>query len=120
MKTVSQHIEHIKSKPHHVRKRIAFGAAAVITAVVALVWLVGSLATGAFALKPTSFAQSTGQENPTVTDSENENHPAVGGITGAAAALQNEDESTSAHIEIVDTTPSKAQTKKAEPTVIPF
>lgn len=121
MRTIFEHIEHVKGKPHHIRKRVAFGTAAVLTAVIALVWLAGSLATGAFALKPTSFAQSTGQESSTVTGSENGNQNIAGVLAGqAAAALQNDSASVPAHIEIVDTTPSKAQAKKAEPTVIPF
>ncbi|HEY4501410.1 MAG TPA: hypothetical protein VJI70_04105 [Candidatus Paceibacterota bacterium] len=114
MKTIFDHIERVKGKPHHVRKRVAFGVAAFGAALIALVWLVGSLGTGAFALKDTSFAQSIGQEGVVVAGSENGSP----NIAGVGAALSNT--SAPAHIEIVDTTPSKAQTKKAEPTVIPF
>lgn len=114
MKTVSQHIEQIKSRPHHVRKRVAFGTAAVITAVIALAWLVGSVSTGVFALKPTSFADSAGQESVVVVGNENGST----NLAGVAATLSSPD--APAHIEIVDTTPPKAQTKKAEPTTIPF
>ncbi len=116
MKTVSQHIEHIKSKPHHVRKRVAFGAAAVGTSVIALVWLVSSLGSGVFALKDTSFAQSTGQENMLAT----EGNSAVGAVAGAAAAPALESANAPARIEVIDTASSTRQSKKAEQTTIPF
>ena len=116
MKTVAQHIEHIKNKPHHVRKRVAFGAAFAGTAVIALVWLVSSVGTGAFALKDTSFAQSTGQENSLATEGDS----TVGVIAGAAAAPALESVDAPARIEIIDTASSTRQTKKAEQTTIPF
>lgn len=119
MKTVSQHIEQIKSRPHHVRKRVAFGTAAALTAVIALAWLVGSVSSGVFALKPTSFADSAGQENGIVVGNENGSTNLAGALAGQAAATLSSPDAP-AHIEIVDTTPPKAQTKKAEPTVIPF
>ena len=116
MKTVSQHIEHIKGKPHHVRKRVAFGAAFAGTAIIALVWLVSSVGTGAFALKDTSFAQSTGQESTLAT----EGNSAVGGVAGAAAAPTLGNANAPARIEIIDTASSTRQNKKAEQTTIPF
>ncbi len=116
MKTVSQHIEHIKSKPHHVRKRVAFSAAFAGTGFIALVWLVGSVGTGAFALKDTSFADSIGQENTLTTDGNS----VVGGVAGAAAAPALESANAPARIEIIDTASSTRQSKKAEQTTIPF
>ncbi|MEK7554206.1 MAG: hypothetical protein AAB517_02450 [Patescibacteria group bacterium] len=115
MKTVSQHIEHIKSKPHHVRKRVAFGAAFAGTAFIALVWLVSSVGTGAFALKNTSFADSIGQGNSVVTE-ESSNTSAV---AGASAGLET-NKDMPARIEIIDTASSTRQSKKAEQTTIPF
>ena len=60
MKILLKHIDRIKEKPHHVRKQVAFAAAGTITALIAISWVATSLATGAFALKDTSFADATG------------------------------------------------------------
>lgn len=114
MKTVFEHIEHIKGKPHHIRKRIAFTTAAAGTGIIALVWLVGSISLGVFALKDNSFADTTGQSPAVTTD----NTADASNLAGAASAL--ESASAPAHIEIVNTTPSISGQKKAEQTTIPF
>ena len=118
MKSIFDHIEQIKKKPHHVRKRIAFGAAAAGTTLVALVWFVGALSSNTFALQGTSFPQSIGGEFVVATYNGNENRPAVSGIAGAGAALS--DASAPAHIEIIDAPSSTQRTKQAEQTTIPF
>ncbi len=115
MKTISDHIRHVQGKPHHVRRRVAFGAATVGTALVAFVWLVSSLGSGVFALKPTSFADSTGAETATVPSADNTNSQNLAGA-GAAAVLDNSN--APAHIEIVDVAASTSP--KAEQTTIPF
>ena len=114
MKTIFEHIEHVKEKPHHIRKSIAFTAAAGITGLVALVWLVGSLGTGAFAIRGATFAESTGQESP-ATAGVGDNFQ---NVAGAAAVL--EDGSTPAYIEIIDSASSTLKAKQAEQTTIPF
>lgn len=115
MKTVFDHIERVKGKPHHIRKRIAFGAAAAGTTVIALAWLVSSVGTGVFALKDTSFAQSAGEEGtPTITGDNTEQLAGV----GAAAILLGA--SAPARIEIIDTASSTSEQGKAEQTTIPF
>ena len=113
MKTIFDHIEHVKGKPHHIRKRVAFSAAAVATGLVALVWLGGSLASGAFALA----GNPHGEQKPAVAASAND---ANSNLAGAAAALPPSSASVPAHIEIVDTGSSAQAEKKAEPTIIPF
>lgn len=113
MKTVFEHIEHVKKQPHHVRQGVAFSAAALCTTLVALVWLTGSLWSGAFALKSSSFAESAGQ-SPTVATYDS----GKSSLAGAAAALQ--DASAPAHIEIVDVASSTSGQKKAEQTILPF
>lgn len=114
MKTIFNHIEHAKGKPHHVRKQIAFGAAAGTTALIALVWFGHALSTNVFAIKGTSFAESTGRET-VVTVSEVDSNP---NLAGAAAAARNA--SLPARIEIVDTASSTRKTKQVEQTIIPF
>lgn len=115
MKTIFDHIERVQGKPHHIRKRIAFGAAAAGTAVIALVWLVSSIGTGAFALKDTSFAQSTGEEGTLTAAGDN-----TGQLAGAGAAPVLSGASAPAYIEIIDAASSTSGQKKAEQTVIPF
>lgn len=115
MKTVSQHIAHIKSQPHHIRKRVAFGAAFAGTAVIAFAWLAVSLGTGSFALKDTSFAQNA--ENKSDSAVSKDNNEQFAGV-GAASVLREKNEP--ARIEIIDASPSKPSVNKAEQTVIPF
>ena len=115
MKTVFEHIEHIKDKPHHIRKNIAFATAAGATALIAFVWLAASVSTGVFALKPTSFADIANQKEAVEVvgpgnGSEN--------LAGAAAALGPKD--TPPRIQIVDTASSTRPGKKPEQTTIPF
>ncbi len=117
MKTIFEHIEYAKSKPHHIRKRIALTATATITAVIALVWFFGTLSSGAFAIQGSTFAESTGAEPTIATGTESDSNSE--GIAGAAAALPN-DANAPAHIEIIDTATSSAATSTAEQTVIPF
>lgn len=114
MKAVRDHIEYLKGKPHHIRERIAFAAAAACTALVAFVWLAGSLWTGAFALKSSSFAESAGQSPASAPAYDS----GKGGLAGAAAAIPSA-ENAPARIEIVDAASSTPE-KKAEQTIIPF
>ncbi|MHB8709989.1 MAG: hypothetical protein ACYC6X_00315 [Minisyncoccota bacterium] len=116
MKTIFDHIEYVKGKPHHVRKQIAFTAAAMGAGLVGLVWLVGSVSLGAFAIQGTSFAESTGQAGVIATSGSDNGSS---NLAGAAAALPT-DANAPAHIEIIDTASSTAGQTKAEQTVIPF
>lgn len=112
--TILHRIEQVKGKPHHVRKRVVFAIAAAATALIALVWFTGSLATGALSIRAASFAESAEQEPAIVVATGT---PAVSGIAGAAGALPAED--APAHIEIVNTATS-APAKPAEQTTISF
>lgn len=114
MKNIFDHIEQIKRKPHHIRKRTAFTIATAGTAFVALAWIAGSVSMGTFAIKESTFAASTGEQEQITTGSGNINQ----NIAGAAAALQ--DENIPAHIEIIDTSSSTTLQKRAEQTIIPF
>lgn len=113
MKNIFDHIEQVKGKPHHVRKRIAFTIATLGSALVAFVWLAGSFATNAFVIQGSSFAMSTGQEGTVATTSASGDQ--LAGV-GAAAILK--DAYAPAHIEIVDTTPPVK--KQSEQTTLPF
>jgi hypothetical protein len=109
MKTIFDHIERVKGKPHHVRKQVAFASAGVLTALIAVVWVAGSLGTGAFALKDTSFGGSAAGATLTAETGNAQ------GLAGAAAANNT---AAPARIEIVDTASSTGPV--AEPTTIPF
>ncbi len=118
MKTLITHIGNglgqLREKPHHVRKRIALGAAAIGSGIIAVVWLAGNLLTGTFAIQGTNFAMSIGQGAAPATES---NAPAATGLAGAAAVLN--DTNTPAHIEVVDVLPP-APKQQPEKTVLPF
>jgi hypothetical protein len=114
MRTIFEHIENAKSKPHHIRKRIAFASAAGVSALIAFVWFAGSLATGSFAIRGSSFADTGAPGSVETAPSGNVSD----NLAGAAAALQ--DKNAPAHIEIVDTSASTRPAKKAEQTTIPF
>ncbi|HVB19790.1 MAG TPA: hypothetical protein VNF51_00680 [Candidatus Paceibacterota bacterium] len=116
MKSVFKHVEHLKRKPHHIRKRVAFATAAGIAGFVALVWFAGSLGSGTFAIQGSTFAESTGQQ-PVITTNAADG---TSGLAGAAAALSGGNGNVSAaHIEIVDVA-SATPAKPAEQTIIPF
>ncbi|MCX6786593.1 MAG: hypothetical protein NTU85_02115 [Candidatus Kaiserbacteria bacterium] len=116
MKTLFEHIEYAKGKPHHIRKRIAFTAAATGAGLVALVWLFGSLSSGVFALKGNSFAENASgvNESGSIVDTNSNSE----GIAGVAAVLSSDQ--TPAHIEIVDTSILTSSGKQAEEKIIPF
>ena len=117
MKSVFEHIDYVKGKPHHVRRRVAVGAAAFGSALIAIVWIAVSSMTGAFAIQGSSFAISTGENGAVATTSASDNSQ---GLAGAAAALPDTSASAPAHIEIVDTTPAPVPAKKSDQTILPF
>ncbi len=115
MKTISDHIRQVREKPHHIRRRVAFGGAATGAGIIAFVWLAGSLGTGAFALKDTSFADNAGGATVTTVGADTAGSQ---GLAGVAAAPAVQDANAPAHIEIVDVASSTSP--KAEQTTIPF
>jgi hypothetical protein len=116
MKNIFEHIEYIKGKPHHIRKKVAFAIAAAVSTFVALVWIGISLATGAFAIQGSNFAMSADQSN-TIATTSNSSDQGLAGV-GAASALQ--DASAPAHIEIIDTSVPVSKKNQSDQTVIPF
>ena len=116
MKNIFDHIERVKAKPHHVRKRVAFGVAAGTSFLIAFVWFVGSYASGGFAIQGSNFAMSTGQGGAVATTSASGSQA----LAGAAAAAAVQDANAPAHIEIVDTTPTAPAQKQSDQTILPF
>ncbi len=118
MKKISKHIAYLKSKPHHVRKRIAFGTAATITTLIGVLWFGASFSSGSYAITGSNFAQSTGSSTvaPVVHSAENTNK-----LAGVAAAFYSSEQTKPAHIEIIDTaTTSTLSQKNTDRTIIPF
>ena len=114
MKTILQHIESAKEKSPQARKNIAFTTAGLITAFIALVWFTNSISSGAFALKNNAVTGSAEQESSITAESSDNSQ----NLAGAAATLPDSD--VPAHIEIVDTSSSTPQSRRAEQTTIPF
>jgi len=114
MKKISHYVSHIQNQPHHIRKHIAFATASVCTAVIALVWLVGSVSSGVFALQNVSFPENTKAGVSAVTRGV-----VPSGVAGAAAALESVKDEAPAYIEIIDAK-SSAPVTQVEQTVLPF
>lgn len=117
MRTLGEHLDRVREQPHHVRRRFALGSAGALTALIGVVWLGASLATGAFALKGSNFAEVTGAETAEVAA---EGQGAAPGVAAAAAAAP---KSERAHVEVVPSDtgmPSKPPPPPPGPTIIPF
>lgn len=117
MKSFFQHIESIRAKPQHVRRRVALGISGGLTGVIALVWFVGSVEAGAFTIPASAFGAAP--ESASVTVVQPNLNPATTGMAGAAAALPSESAQEGAHIEIVSA-PAATTSDTKEQTVIPF
>ncbi len=116
MKTIFAHIEQVKGKPHHIRKKIAFTVAASCATLVGLVWFISNVSLGVFTIQGSSFAESTGQTGVIATGvGENGSSNLA-----AVAAMPSENANTSVHIEIIDAASSTVGQAGAEQTVIPF
>ncbi|PIV87304.1 hypothetical protein COZ83_01715 [Candidatus Kaiserbacteria bacterium CG_4_8_14_3_um_filter_50_23] len=120
MKTIFEHIEQVQRKPRHIRKRIAFATAATGTAIIALLWLVGNLSIGTFAIRGSTFAESTRQWGIAATGNNNDSQNLAGAAAALPAGKQGlEDANAPAHIKIIDAISSTSQ-KQAEQTILPF
>jgi len=115
MRSIFEHIERVQAKPYHIRKRVAFSVAGAGTALVALVWLIGSLALGDFAIAGSSFADSVGQGNIIATVPSDSSL-----IAGAGAVVSDSAKENAPRIQIIDTTSSVKGAVKTEPTILPF
>lgn len=113
MQVILNHIETVKEKPHHIRRQVAFAVAGGLAAFIGLVWLIGSLSLGAFAIKGSTFADAAGEGSFTPS----EYGDGTSQLAGAAAARLNSAES--ARIEIVDV-PAASKKSQQEQTIIPF
>ena len=112
MQSVVNHIEQLKGKPYHHRKRITYLYAGIGAGAIGLVWLIASLATGAFLIHDSLLTRDSSGEGTAVIEANQR-------IAGAAAALTT-DAGAPAELKIIDTKPTSARTKQPEHTVMPF
>lgn len=111
MKNLTEHIEYVRSQPHHIRRKAALTTAGAISGVIGIIWLTANVATGSFALSNTSFADAGGTATVTTVNANGQ------GLAGVAAATAN---TQTPQIQIVDTSTSTAPTTPSQQTVIPF
>src|SRR5581483_5311529 len=122
---IVHHIERIRSKPHHVRERIAFGIAAAITAFVSVIWFGTLAATGQLSLAPTTSSDdgANAAAQQAITQSQS-NFSQLLGASGAAVGAT----STPTGLHIVDNgshssleqKQSQVTANNSDTTVIPF
>ncbi|HYF29469.1 MAG TPA: hypothetical protein VEA36_03855, partial [Candidatus Paceibacterota bacterium] len=68
MAALSEHLERIREKPHHVRRQIAFGTSLTITALVAIGWVGALVSTPKLAIDPNLADEELSLANaPTMT-----------------------------------------------------
>jgi len=117
MRTVSEHLDRVRERPHHVRRRIAFGTAGLLAGAIGLLWLGTSLATGAFAIQGAGFADATSGGIEVAPKGA----PANQGLAGAAGAPSAGDTSAT-QVEVVPSSdaPIRSPSSGASSTIIPF
>ena len=112
---VRDYIEHLRQKPEHVRRDIAVGASAAVTALVAGLYLVSLASSGALALSPGSA------KAPSVAEAASAD--IFSDLLGAAGAFRAAIDGTASPITIIetesDTTLAPSETGDGR-TVIPF
>ncbi len=117
---LADHIENLRAKPEHVRRRIALGASGGITGIVVVVWAVALATSGSFAL--TSGTLASGEPAPNIKNAFSETGSSFSNLLGAAGAALGAT-STPPSLNIVETnTSSTLDTGAADTnaTVIPF
>lgn len=121
MAAVSEHLERLRAKPHHVRRQIALSTSLALTALVAVGWMGALMSSPKLAIEraPTDGEAVNFQESLTETRS---NFSDLVGAAGAALGAT----SSAAKIEVVDTKTRSTMDAKRDnyndtrETVIPF
>jgi hypothetical protein len=113
MERIRHTVHTLREKPAHVRERIAVGASAGITGLVALIWAVSVASSGVLALDQQPAGEAAGQN---LGASVSELMGAVGALTGASTSAP--------ELTIVDgpsgTTRDEPSAPPPSATVIPF
>ena len=97
MAAVTEHLERLRAKPHHVRRQIAFGTSVAITALVAVGWM------GALVSSPKlAIEQRTTEEDMNFGSAMTDTRSNFSELVGAAGAAFGAS-SSPAQITVVDT-----------------
>lgn len=88
------HIENLKQKPEHIRHRVAIGASAGATALVALIWLAAHTATGTFALSAPTASSEDQAASEEVAGTEEGTSQLAGALGSAMGIASDEPELT--------------------------
>ena len=115
-------IERLKSKPHHVRHRIAVGTSVGVTGVVAAGWLFALVFSGKLLLTPPTTGTGPDGTNPDVATAETQTSSGFNQLLGAVGVATAT--TAPASLTIVDapkSTPApKPERNSAGQVVIPF
>ncbi len=104
---IVDHVERLRTKPEHIRMRMAVGASVGITAVVLLVWGSATLMSGKLALNPfgdTTNADGTTDQTPSVPTNPNNSL-----VAGAASAITGSNNPPALQIVGATSTPKTVQ-----------
>jgi len=120
MAAVSEHLDRLREKPHHVRRQIAFGTSVALTALVAIGWMGALVSTPKLAIENRPQDETLDMSNA-LTDTQS-NFSELVGAAGAAFGAT----SSPARVMVVDTKTYSTMDVKREnyndtkETVIPF
>jgi hypothetical protein len=121
MAAVSEHLERLRAKPHHVRRQIAFGTSLAVTALVAVGWMGALLSSPKLAIERTPG----GSEDVNFQESLTETRSNFSDLLGAAGAAIGAT-TTPSKVIVVDTKTTSTMDVKRDnyndtrETVIPF
>jgi hypothetical protein len=117
MEHVRDYVEHLRSKPEHIRRRIALGSSLAIVAVIAVGWMIALGSSGTLAL---SAPTADDEANAALAASAKESANQFTNLLGAASAYQSS--TGPGQVVIVNGASSSTLEKPAEDTrtVIPF
>lgn len=116
---IRDYIEHLKSKPEHIRRRIALGTSAGFTGVVALAWLVALSTSGTLALTSPEEIQNAAEMKAVVQETSSSFSDLMGAASAFQSASQNSEELIIVDAESSSTLDAPADTTEGK-TVIPF
>lgn len=100
-KRIHEVVHTLRQKPEHVRENIALGVSGGITLVVALGWMVATVASGSFSLTPSATLASAGGND--MKQAMTSSKDSFSQLLGAAGAAVGATSTAPATITIVDT-----------------
>lgn len=83
---MKDYVAKLKGKPEHIRKRIAFGASAGVTGLIALAWIGTMVTTGAFTMGAKSTVADSNQNSAPVALTDTNVKSNFSQLAGAVAA----------------------------------